>query len=208
MVSDRPITFEPAPYRVRAWKDGRVVIDTREAKLTRGVRHYLIWMFPRAAVELTGDALIAEHDGHVAVDWDAVDEWWEEDERVPGKHPRDMAHRVEARRSSRHIVVKCGGEVVVDSRQPVVVAETGLTTRYYVPRSDVRFERLRRSDRTSWCPYKGRASYYDVGDGAGKVEGTLWSYEQPIADAAPALAGLIGIWHEKLEATVDGEPID
>ena len=205
-MSERPITLEPAPYRVRAWKDGRVVVDTREAKLARGVRHYIVWMFPRDAVQLEGDAIIAEHEGHVAVDWNAVDEWWEEDERVLGSHPRDMKHRVEARRSSRHVVVKHEGEIVADSRQPTLVAETGLGMRYYLPRADVRFELLRRAERTSWCPYKGRANYYDIA-GATPLEGALWSYEEPIADAAPGLAGLIGIWHEKLDVTVDGETL-
>ncbi len=206
-MSDKTITWEPAPYRVRGWKNGQVVIDTRDAKLARGVRHYLVWMFPRQSVKLPPEATYAEHDGHVAVNWDAVDEWWEEDERVAGNHPRDMRHRVEARRSSRHIVVQHDGVVLAESRNPVIVAETGLTTRYYLPRSDVRFELLRQSERTSWCPYKGRASYYDIQREGEAVEGTLWSYEQPIADAAPALAGLIGVWHEKLDVTLDGQPL-
>ncbi len=205
-MTDQAITLTPAPYRIRAWKDGQSVIDTDDAKFAHGVRHYMIWMFPREAVKLPREAIIAEHDGHVAIDWDAVDEWWEEDEPV-AKLPRDMRHRVEARRSSRHVVVKHDGVLIADSHGPTVVAETGLGNRYYLPRGDVRFELLRRAERTSWCPYKGLANYYDVHIDGTVLKGALWTYEQPIADAAPTLAGLIGIWHEKLDVQLDGKSL-
>jgi uncharacterized protein (DUF427 family) len=99
------------------------------------------------------------------------------------------------------VVVRHGGVLVAESRRPVVLAETSLPLRYYLPRADVRFELLVRSDRSSWCPYKGLASYYDiVGEGIER-RGALWSYEQPLVDAPPQIAGLVGIWTEKLDVT-------
>ncbi len=201
------ITFEPAPFRIRAWRDGALAVDTRQAKLARGLRPFPVWMIPVEAVTHPDKATFLAHEGHLQVPWDAVDEWWEEDEPVLGGHPRDPHHRVDARESSRHVVVKWKGAVVADSRRPVVVAETHLGLRYYLPRGDVRFELLRRSAHKTWCPYKGEASYYDIVIDGERREGALWSYELPLLDSPPQISGTIGLWHEKLEVTVDGEPL-
>lgn len=199
------ISWEPAPFRVRGWRGGELVVDTRQAKLARGVRRFVVWMFPTDEVAHPDKGGFVSHEGHVAVPWDAVDEWWEEDERVWGGHPRDPNHRVDARVSSRHVEVRWKGTLVADSRRPIVLAETHLGLRYYLPRADVRFELLRRSDRESWCPYKGRAVYYDIEVDGELRKGALWSYEEPLVDGNPVIAGAIGLWHEKLEVTVDGE---
>lgn len=198
------ITFSPAPFRVRGWRDGQLVVDTREAKLARGIRRFPVWMFPEATVDHPDKASFVSHEGHVAVPWDAADEWWEEDERVLGGHPRDPNHRVDARASSRHVVVHWQGTLVAESRRPVVLAETHLPNRYYLPRADVHFELLRRSDRTSWCPYKGLANYYDIVVDGDVRSGALWSYEQPLHDSNGIIASMIGLWSEKLDVTVDG----
>jgi uncharacterized protein (DUF427 family) len=95
------------------------------------------------------------------------------------------------------------GTVIAESRRPVLVAETDLPLRYYLPRADVKMELVRRADTTSWCPYKGLCTYYDIVTASGRRPGALWTYEMPLADAPPAIAGLIGVWHEKLDVAVD-----
>ena len=92
--------------------------------------------------------------GLVSVYPERMDAWLDEDEEVTGL--RDPYHRVDARRSSRRIEVRAGGEVLARSERPVVVAETGLPLRFYLPREDV-LAALRPSDTTAACPYKGRA---------------------------------------------------
>jgi len=111
--------------------------------------------------------------GLVSVYPERMDAWLDEDEEVTGL--RDPYHRVDARRSSRRIEVRSGGEVLARSERPVVVAETGLPLRFYLPREDVSAE-LRPSDTTATCPYKGRASYWSL-DG---IEDVAWSYEEPL----------------------------
>lgn len=101
-----------------------------------------------------------------------MDAWLDEDEEVPGL--RDPYHRVDARRSSRRVEVCADGEVVARSERPVVVSETGVPLRFYVPREDVLAD-LRASTTTAVCPYKGHASYWSL-DG---VEDVAWSYEEP-----------------------------
>ena len=111
--------------------------------------------------------------GLVSVYPERMDAWLDEDEEVTGL--RDPYHRVDARRSSRRIEVRAGGEVLARSERPVVVAETGLPLRFYLPREDVSAD-LRPSDTTATCPYKGRASYWSL-DG---IEDVAWSYEEPL----------------------------
>jgi len=54
----------------------------------------------------------------------------------------------------------------------------------YFPRTDIAMESLERSDRTTFCPHKGTASYYSIVTGAGRVEDAVWSYETPLDDVA------------------------
>ena len=135
--------------------------------------------------------------GLVVLDFGAFDTWTEEDEVIRG-HPRDPYHRVDVRRSTRHIRVELDGQVLADSHRPTLVFETNLPTRYYLPREDVEVE-LEPSGTTSICAYKGEASYWSVPGG----EDIVWGYEQPLPDAA-GLAGLVAFYDEKVQVTVDG----
>jgi uncharacterized protein (DUF427 family) len=135
--------------------------------------------------------------GHVVLDFDALDTWFEEDERVRS-HPRDPYHRVDARASSRHVRIAFQGRLLADTTSPTLVYETVLPTRFYVPRDDI-VAHLTPSDTRTYCPYKGEASYYSI-DGRQDV---AWSYQDPLPDAAP-LAGLVAFYDEAVEVTVDG----
>jgi uncharacterized protein (DUF427 family) len=141
--------------------------------------------------------------GLVAFYFDRLDAWFEEDEPVSG-HPRDPFHRVDARRTSRHVVVRAGGKVVAESRRPVALFETGLPTRYYLPTADVRLAALRSSTTTSVCPYKGVATYHDVHAGDAVYRDAVFSYHEPLAEALP-VAGLVSFLGRGVEVTVDGE---
>jgi uncharacterized protein (DUF427 family) len=117
--------------------------------------------------------------GLVSVYPERMDAWLDEDEEVAGL--RDPYHRVDARRSSRRIEVRSDDEVLARSERPVVVAETGLPLRFYLPREDVAAE-LRPSETTATCPYKGRAAYWSL-DG---IEDVAWSYDEPLESMLPA----------------------
>src|SRR5580704_17975619 len=83
--------------------------------------------------------------GTVRLDWAAMDAWFEEDDEV-FVHPRNPYSRVDAVRSTRTVRVEIHGVVLAESSSPVMVFETGLPTRYYLPRTAVRFEHLFSSD--------------------------------------------------------------
>src|SRR5205823_2716341 len=71
---------------------------------------------------------------HAAFYWQKLDSWWEEDDEV-FVHARDPYHRVDVLRSSRHVRVEIDGELVAETSRPLVLLETGLPTRYYIPRA-------------------------------------------------------------------------
>lgn len=135
-------------------------------------------------------------EGYAALYWDRVDEVYVEDERVFGRL-RDPFHRVDALESSRHVRVTAHGEVVAESDRPVMVQETGLPLRAYVPRADVRPGVLAQSEKRSVCPYKGEASYWSV---AGIDDGA-WSYETPLPEALRA-AGHVAFDGEGIKVEV------
>ena len=87
----------------------------------------------------------ADLDGYVIVDFDAFDEWREEDEVLVG-HARDPFKTVDTRRSSRRVEVEIAGVTIADSTRSVMLFETYLPTRYYLPRDDVRMDLLVPSD--------------------------------------------------------------
>ena len=99
--------------------------------------------------------------GYVSFYWNRVDAWFEEDDEV-FVHARDPYKRVDVLRSSRHVVVRIDGEVIADSQRPLLLFETSLPTRYYLPRLDVRADVLLPSSTTTRCPYKGVAEYHSV----------------------------------------------
>lgn len=110
--------------------------------------------------------------------WHAVDRWFEEDVEV-FVHPRDPYTRVDALDSRRHVVVRAGGTLLADTRNPVGLFETGLPTRWYLPAGDVDTDRLARSETTTACPYKGVATYYSVADLGDAGRDLVWCYADP-----------------------------
>ena len=131
-----------------------------------------------------------------------LDRWLEEDEEVFA-HPRDPYKRVDALPSSRHVQVSIGGTVVADSRSPVLLFETHLPTRYYLPREDVRLDLLEPSGNRSDCPYKGHAEEYWSLPGVRDADNVAWSYADPLP-AVGHVAGRIAFYNELVDLTVDG----
>ncbi|WP_336773504.1 DUF427 domain-containing protein [Paenibacillus sp. MMO-58] len=141
--------------------------------------------------------------GYVSFYWNKVDAWFEEEEEI-FVHPRDPYKRVDALQSSRHIRVVIDGITVAESQRPVIVFETGLPVRYYLPAEDVRQELLTATEHRTRCPYKGEASYWTANIGSKTHENIVWSYENPIPEI-PKIKGLLSFYNERVETYIDGE---
>lgn len=146
---------------------------------------------------------------YLAVGWPrpgtaGINHWYEEAEEVFA-HPRDPYKRVDALASSRHVEVLVDGLKVADTTHPVLVFETGLPVRYYIPPADVDFSYLHESELTTRCPYKGIAHHWSVQTPTSIQANLAWSYPSPIAAARP-IAGLLAFYDEKVHIIIDGKP--
>ncbi len=146
-----------------------------------------------------GDGPVA---GTVRFEWDPL-RWFEEDEPIYG-HPRNPYSRVDALRSHRHVRVELDGNMLADTRSPVLLFETGLPTRYYIDPTDLAFEHLEPSTTQTLCPYKGVTSaYWSVRSGGALHPDLAWTYHYPLP-AVGQIAGLVAFYNEKLDIFVDG----
>jgi uncharacterized protein (DUF427 family) len=138
----------------------------------------------------------------IRLDWDAMDAWFEEDEQV-FTHPRDPYTRVDILPSSRHVRVEVDGVTVAETAKPTLLFETGLPTRFYLPKTHVRMDLLTPTDTVSHCPYKGQAEYWSVRAGDAVHADLAWSYRTPLPESQK-IAGLISFYNEKVDIFVDG----
>ncbi|MGH3872205.1 MAG: DUF427 domain-containing protein [Pseudonocardiaceae bacterium] len=139
---------------------------------------------------------------HVALYWGSMDAWFDEDEEVAG-HLRDPYHRVDVRSTSRHVRVLAGDELVAQSRRAMLLSETGLPNRFYLPADDVQTDSLELSGTHTVCPYKGTASYRSLRTASGLITDAAWYYPQPL-DGAHAIRGYLCFGAEGIETWVDG----
>jgi uncharacterized protein (DUF427 family) len=108
------------------------------------------------------------------------------------KHPE---HRITTKPAGARVRVKVKGEVVADSREAIVLQESRYPPVYYLPRKDVKMERLARTSHSTHCPFKGDASYFSFVNGP---ENAVWSYEQPYDEVA-AIREHLAFYPDKAE---------
>ncbi len=140
-------------------------------------------------------------EGRVAFAWRAMDAFYEEDERIVG-HAADPYHRIDIRQTSRHLVVKLDDQIIADTRRPIVLFESGFAPRWYVLREDIDENRLIPADGQTFCPYKGLASYYDIGD----RKKAAWSYPQAWPEVA-RVSNLVSFEPDKVDVSLDNKKL-
>ena len=134
--------------------------------------------------------------------WRAMDAFFEEDERVVG-HAADAYHRIDIRSTSRNLIVRHGDRVIAETSHPLALYESGFAVRWYVPRADVDESALKPVEGQTFCPYKGLASYYDIGD----RRRAAWSYTQAWTEVA-RVRNLISFEPDKVDVHLDGRQLE
>ena len=97
------------------------------------------------------------------------------------------------------------GEVIADSTKAIALEEgqgpkTVAPVVYYLPRADVKMDRLVRSTHETQCPFKGQASYYSFRDGP---QDAVWSYETPY-DEMSSIREMLAFYPDKVDAITTG----
>jgi uncharacterized protein (DUF427 family) len=224
--------MEPGGRWVRARVGGEFVVDSKRPLLVWEHEKYPTYFFPMKDVRLDwleeagqtdsrkfwkliidGRQMVEraayqyhnrpELEGYIALYWHKMDNWFEEEEEV-FVHARDPYKRVDAMPSSRQVRVVVDGVTVAETERPVLLFETTLPTRYYIPAADFNMEYLTPTDSHTRCPYKGIASYWSVSAGDKVYKDLVWSYLDPIPEC-PKIKGLLSFYNEKVDLYVDGE---
>lgn len=160
------------------------MIDSEAVLLVHRPGRPPCYAFPFGDVDAVPSSDQADVPGYVTVDWDAVDRWFEEEEQVFA-HPKNPYHRVDCLRSVRRLRVRALGVVLVDTLDTLTVYETALEPRLYVDPAHVRTDLLARSDSSSYCAYKGTATYWNACIGDQVISDVAWSYEDPLPETTP-----------------------
>jgi uncharacterized protein (DUF427 family) len=195
------VYLEPHPRRIEAFRQGRPVISTERALLVHRRGRPLSYAFP---VEEVGDLPTQpepEAPGFVRVPWDAVDAWFEEGRKLV-HYPPNPYHRVDCRPTKRRLRVSVAGTALVDTDDTVIVFETALEPRLYVHPSQVRTDLLRPTATTSYCNYKGVATYWSAAVTDTVIEDVAWSYQEPLAESL-AIQGFLSFDADRVEVTAE-----
>jgi uncharacterized protein (DUF427 family) len=119
------------------------------------------------------------------------------DIKIPGPdHPITIAP------SNDHVVVRSGGTAIADSHSTLVLREADYPPVRYIPIADVDRSQLAPSDLTTYCPYKGEASYYSIAPDAERGTDAVWFYEDP-RPAVAEIKGHVAFYPDRVQLSVE-----
>ncbi len=112
-------------------------------------------------------------------------------------------HPITIEPTKGRVQVRVNGELVADTTAALELREATLPVVQYIPIADVVQDRLSRTETSTYCPFKGDASYYSLTTSAGDtVDDVIWTYEQPYP-AVAAIAGHVAFYPNKAEISVE-----
>jgi uncharacterized protein (DUF427 family) len=113
--------------------------------------------------------------------------------KIPGPD-----HPISIDANPSRVVVTVGGKVIADTRDALTLREASYPPVQYIPRQDVDMSALTRSDHTTYCPYKGDASYYSIPVGADRSVNAVWTYETPF-EAMGRIKDYLAFYPERVD---------
>ena len=111
------------------------------------------------------------------------------------------AHPITIEPTTARVVVRVDGKVVADTRSALTLQESTYPAVQYIPLTDVDQSLLRRTDTSTYCPFKGDASYYSIALPDRELTDAIWTYETPYP-AVDVIAGHVAFYPNKVQLTV------
>ena len=225
----------PCPKWIRVYLGGKCIANSTNVKLVRESGQLPVYYFPQKDIEMSLLSKASEDAGksiwtvqvddtqakesawsysdrpeiedYIAFEWKKMDEWYEEDEQ-DYVHARDPFKRIDVIASSRTVEVKMHGHIVAQTERPVLLFETGLPIRYYIPKMDVRQDLLMPGNKKTQCPYKGNATHFSIQVEGESIENIAWSYPFPTPEMSK-IKNMISFYQERLDDFyVNGQRIE
>ena len=113
--------------------------------------------------------------------------------KIPGPD-----HPITIEDNPSRVVVTLGGKVIADTREALTLREAAYPAVHYIPRRDVDMAALARSDHTTYCPYKGDASYFSIPAGGDRSVNAVWTYEAPF-DAMAQIKDHLAFYPDRVD---------
>jgi len=107
---------------------------------------------------------------------------------------------------ARLVQVRLNGRLIAESHSARRVLETASPPTFYLPPESVQFDCLQADTDTSFCEWKGRATYFSVCEGKHCVKNAAWTYPEPFAEFT-AIKNYLAFYPGRLECYVDGERV-
>jgi uncharacterized protein (DUF427 family) len=101
----------------------------------------------------------------------------------PQKRP-SSEHPISIEKNPKRVIVRVAGRVIADTQKALLLREASYPPVHYIPRADVDMSALQRTDRHTYCPYKGDCAYFSVLHGGARSANAVWTYEAPFAAVA------------------------
>ena len=114
--------------------------------------------------------------------------------KIPGPD-----HPISIERNSSRVVVTLAGKVIADTVDALTLREAQYPPVHYIPRKDVDMAALERTQHSTYCPYKGDASYYSIPAGGERSVNATWTYEEPYP-AVAAIRGHVAFYHDRVDS--------
>jgi uncharacterized protein (DUF427 family) len=117
--------------------------------------------------------------------------------KIPGPD-----HPITIEPNGKRVIVTLAGKTIADSRNALTLREANYPAVEYIPRQDVDMTLLERTGHSSYCPYKGDASYYSLPVGGERSVNAVWTYETAY-DAVARIAGHVAFYPDRVDSIVE-----
>ena len=114
-------------------------------------------------------------------------------------------HPISIQPNRARVIVSVAGRVIADTRNALTLREATYPPVEYIPRKDVDFSKLERTDHTTYCPYKGDCSYYSLPAGGEKSVNAVWTYEDPYP-AVAQIKGHVAFYPDRVDEIAEQLP--
>jgi uncharacterized protein (DUF427 family) len=115
-------------------------------------------------------------------------------------------HPITIERNPARVVVRVAGRVLAHTEHALTLREAGYSPVQYIPLDDVVIGLLEPTEHSTYCPYKGDASYYSVPLGGDKSTNAVWTYEAPFP-AVAEIEGHVAFYPDRVEVLVEQDPV-
>jgi uncharacterized protein (DUF427 family) len=113
--------------------------------------------------------------------------------KLPGPN-----HPISIEANSSRVTVIVGGKIIADTSAALTLREASYPAVQYIPRRDVDMATLVRSEHTTYCPYKGDASYFSIPAGGDRSVNAVWTYETPF-DAMKQIRDYVAFYPDRVD---------